>query len=328
LRIFALEYAAGGGILERPELAPCRAEGEAMLRALATDLSDAPGVEVATVLDGAAPAIAAARVRRVERRAEVRPAWDEAACGADAVWPVAPETDGILAGISCWAERRGVALLASRRAAVELAGSKRRTAALLARAGVPVVPTLKPGELATAERRGDGWVAKPDDGVGGDGARWFATPEEARQAATPGFVVQPFLAGTSISISLLAADGEAWLLACNVQDVVRTRGGFVYRGFRVGAAEELRPALAPIAEAVAAALPGLWGHVGVDLVATADGPVVLEVNPRLTTSYVGLRRSIGLNPAALAVELLERPLAALRRPLAPRPVAVAPEAAA
>jgi predicted ATP-grasp superfamily ATP-dependent carboligase len=44
--------------------------------------------------------------------------------------------------------------------------------------------------------------------------------------------------------------------------------------------------------------------VGVDLVETSDGPVVLEVNPRLTTSYCGLRTARGLNPAALVMGLL------------------------
>jgi predicted ATP-grasp superfamily ATP-dependent carboligase len=41
----------------------------------------------------------------------------------------------------------------------------------------------------------------------------------------------------------------------------------------------------------------------VDLIETAGGPVVVEVNPRLTTSYAGLRRAIGLNAAELVLGL-------------------------
>ncbi len=55
---------------------------------------------------------------------------------------------------------------------------------------------------------------------------------------------------------------------------------------------------------IGAALPGLHGIVGVDYIATANGPVVVEVNPRLTTSYAGLRRSLGVNPAAFVAELI------------------------
>lgn len=34
-----------------------------------------------------------------------------------------------------------------------------------------------------------------------------------------------------------------------------------------------------------------------------SGPVVVEINPRLTTSYVGLRQSLALNPAELIVSI-------------------------
>jgi hypothetical protein len=37
-------------------------------------------------------------------------------------------------------------------------------------------------------------------------------------------------------------------------------------------------------------IPGLRGYVGVDLVLTGESAQVLEINPRLTTSYVGLRQ--------------------------------------
>ena len=64
-----------------------------------------------------------------------------------------------------------------------------------------------------------------------------------------------------------------------------------------------------MAQSVCRAIPGLWGYVGVDLIMTEEGPVVLEVNPRLTTSYVGLSQSIGINLASLMLQLAENPAA-------------------
>jgi predicted ATP-grasp superfamily ATP-dependent carboligase len=55
------------------------------------------------------------------------------------------------------------------------------------------------------------------------------------------------------------------------------------------------------------AVPGLLGYVGVDVVlgeaADGGGDAVIEINPRLTTSYVGLRRLARFNlaEAVLAV---------------------------
>ena len=47
---------------------------------------------------------------------------------------------------------------------------------------------------------------------------------------------------------------------------------------------------------------GLRGYVGVDLVLTDADAVVIEVNPRLTTAYLGVRAALDENIAALALE--------------------------
>nr|WP_269902909.1 ATP-grasp domain-containing protein [Xanthobacter dioxanivorans] len=50
---------------------------------------------------------------------------------------------------------------------------------------------------------------------------------------------------------------------------------------------------------MAEAFPGLAGIFGIDILLTPDGPVVVEVNPRLTTAYAGLGPALGRNPAGL-----------------------------
>ena len=49
------------------------------------------------------------------------------------------------------------------------------------------------------------------------------------------------------------------------------------------------------------AIPGLRGYVGVDLVLTKSEAVVIEVNPRLTTAYLGVRSALAENVAAMAI---------------------------
>ena len=48
-------------------------------------------------------------------------------------------------------------------------------------------------------------------------------------------------------------------------------------------------------------LPGLRGFVGVDLVLGDADVFVVEVNPRLTTAYLGVRAAVDENVAALAL---------------------------
>jgi predicted ATP-grasp superfamily ATP-dependent carboligase len=49
------------------------------------------------------------------------------------------------------------------------------------------------------------------------------------------------------------------------------------------------------------AIPGLRGYVGVDLMLSRAEAFVIEVNPRLTTAYLGVRSSLDENVAAMAL---------------------------
>ncbi len=108
------------------------------------------------------------------------------------------------------------------------------------------------------------------------------------------------------------------VLSCNRQHVEIENGWFHYRGWEVGGMEGLRHGLEPIAQAVAAAISGLCGYCGIDFLLSEEGPLVLDVNPRLTTTYAALRETIGCNPAALVLGL--RPLNLPRSPFRPTPL--------
>ena len=51
-------------------------------------------------------------------------------------------------------------------------------------------------------------------------------------------------------------------------------------------------------------MPNLWGYAGIDLIEKAEQILVLEINPRLTTSYAGIHEAIGINCARAVLELL------------------------
>lgn len=307
MRIFVCEYVTGGGLMER-ELSPSLThEGDMMLAALVNDLAALAGVEVLSVRDHRLPpAELDARVTTLRDAAAVWEEWRRSMAQADAVWPIAPETEGALERLTAMVEEEGRLLLGSRVSAIRIAASKRATAQTLARFGVPVAATVPAG--APLPDSSSGWVAKPDDGAGAEDT-WLFTDAGELQAwlddagRADRFVLQPYVPGEAASLSALFRDGKVWLLACNRQHVIIEGGRLLYVGGEVGALEAHRATLAPIAARVAAALPGLWGYAGIDLVITQAGPVVLEVNPRLTTSYVGLKAALGTNPAAMVLAL-------------------------
>lgn len=310
MRIFVFEYVTGGGLLGTGLTASLACEGDLMLRALVSDLCALDGVDCLITRDARlAPLALPVECLTVETPRQFADAWERALCAADAVWPIVPESDAALARVSESVLAAGKILLNSAPAAVRLATSKRQTLRALAAAGVQVVPTFA-AEDALPDIRG-AWVLKPDDGVGCQGIRLFRDRDSLCRVwhgadGDPGAIAQPFLPGTAASLSLLVRDGAALLLSVNRQRIALMDDGLVLLGCVVNAFDAADARFHQLARAVAGALPGLWGYVGIDLVVNPDGLWVLEVNPRLTTSYVGLGESLGVNPAGLVLGLRDR----------------------
>ncbi len=320
-RVLVFEYITGGGMANTPVSPALSYAGDLMLNALLSDLSDSSGVEVVTTRDHRlGPPATQGTVYYVHSGDEFRGIWESLLQEVDAVWPVAPETDGILEQLSTDVIESGTALLNSRPEAVRTAASKCSTARLLRAHGIPVVDTWPLSSVlpAAVER----WVVKPDDGVGCDGLRlldggkreceWFKTSLEGRN-----YVAQPYVDGFATSLSILCRDGDACVLSANEQRVAQIEGVFRLQGCVVGSDRVACEHYVSLATEIAAALPGLWGYVGVDLIESVAGPQVLEVNPRLTISYAGLRRCLATNPASMVLDLLD-----LAKPLHASPSAI------
>jgi predicted ATP-grasp superfamily ATP-dependent carboligase len=155
------------------------------------------------------------------------------------------------------------------------------------------------------------YLAKPDDGAGcedtflfedaADLEGWLAHHPERK------YVVQPYLAGIAASVSCMMQAGTAVLLSVNRQHVERQDNALIFKGVSVNALPSLWQAAEKLAQQIAKAMPDLRGYVGIDVIVQDGELLVLEINPRLTTSYAGLRESIGRNPAELMLQMLENP---------------------
>ena len=307
LKILAFEYATAGGPMTRRLPQSLRHQGDMLLRALHADLDALPGIEVTTL---AAPEGAAQAQSPFSERFEA------ALQSADAVWPLAIESEGLLERLSREVLRGKRILLGSAPGAVQVAASKLRMAQVLGNAGVPVAATFSPHACLPDDY--GAWVVKPDDGAGCVNTRLFSDRAAAlawmRANAADGYVLQPFISGKLGSLSLLCCDGMARVLSCNEERMAMRDNRFHFLGSTVNGLGDPDGSLDRLARQVAAAIPSLWGYVGVDFVLADHGAVVLDVNPRLTSAYAGLHASIGRNPAGLILELLEGP-AAMPAPL-------------
>lgn len=227
-------------------------------------------------------------------------------CGAAVV--IAPETGGELERVTALLEDDGVVVVGSPAAAVAAAADKALCMRALTDAGVPCpasTVTSSGAAVMDAHRMGYPVVLKPRLGAGCERVALVSTEADlCAVLATSGlqreasFLLQEYVDGDAVSVSLLVADGRATLLGVNASDVL-PGAPFEYRGGVAGIEHPRRAALLAVARAAVGALSGLRGYVGVDLVVAGDECVVIEVNPRITTSYVGLRRVLPVNLAGL-----------------------------
>lgn len=301
-RIFVYEYLSGGGDLAGGLADELPAMGQAMRDAMVADLLAVENcqVTVATCAQ-AAPVPQAARAvsplrgetaaQFVRRQAEVH----------DIAWVVAPETDGLLAALHpCVGAERW---LGCDLPAIELSTHKRRTLSALARHGIAT-----PLDFEQAPDI-DRWVVKPDDGAGSVATRVHRSRQHAcedwrgRKCAGQSAAMEPWIDGAALSLSLMCGAAGCELLSINRQQLHVDEEGWVsFCGVEAGAISLGDPRAARLAELatrIHGAIDGLRGFVGIDLVwHAARGPVVIEVNPRVTCAYVGLSRVLGRNLAA------------------------------
>lgn len=168
-------------------------------------------------------------------------------------------------------------------------------------------------------------AASPSASASASASARLAGPDRRPAPPAVDYVLQPFIPGKAGSLSLLCCDGRAQLLSCNEHRIAVRDNQFHLLGTTVNSMADSDGAFARLAQAVAAAVPGLWGHVGVEFVIGVRGVVVLEINARITPAYAGLRASLGCNPAALVMDLLDQRdfPARVRLAAAARPAAVA-----
>jgi predicted ATP-grasp superfamily ATP-dependent carboligase len=326
MRLFLYELVSAGG-LGREAPASLRAEGWAMLSALAADFTKVPGLEVATLVEENTPGTLGHRCRRIAPEQESA-AFAESLAGADAVLVIAPETGGLLEDRNARVLEAGQLLLGCRPASVRLTADQLALAEYWHKHRVPTPITRLVRTAADATRlllgRGNGdfgskdVVLKPQHGAGSQGtilirsagerseAEWDAFWSAAR-AEGPGddFLVQPYIPGLAASVTLLMGPRTCVPLPAG-QQVLSSDGRLRYQGGCMPLAEPLAGRAQRLTRRALEELPGLAGLVGVDLILgeADDGSLdyAIEVNPRVTTSYLGLRRLCTGNLAEAIVE--------------------------
>jgi tyramine---L-glutamate ligase len=224
----------------------------------------------------------------------------------DVALVIAPETDGILTELIAHTEKAAIPLLGSSSSAAATAGNKAVCGQLFRDVKLPTPETHKIDFDAApllAKQIGFPLVVKPIDGVGSEGVFLVNAPfdlskalSRVRQVTSHNeIILQRYINGIHASVSLLAANGRFLPLSLNRQLI--GPDSLQYQGSQVPFEHEAGSRAIELACSAASLISGLKGYLGVDLVLAEDGPQLIEINPRMTTSYIALRQVAQYNLA-------------------------------
>lgn len=314
IRLLVFEYMTGGGFVGRSLPDALLHEGCLMRHALLDDLKSLK-VDVWILTDERVP------IRETEKCLDwqylticegdnLQEILQARQAMYDVVWLIAPETDGLLSFWSHFFVQQGKVLASCGTQAIDICQGKLGTFDLLDKAGIPSVPsyslcpsTIKPPFPC---------VIKANNSVGCDQVylvtseqQWEVTllkchPEEH-------YITQPFVVGRVLSLSCLFHQGQAYFICCNEQHISHCQGKFELVACLINVQDDKTSIYQALCQQIVEAIPSLFGYIGIDFIYTDSGEsLILEINPRLTSSYAGIKEAVGLNIAEIVLGMLNQ----------------------
>ena len=289
-------------------------EGGLMLKALIDELTVLPAVKLTVLLDK--------RCNGLDLPQTIEIIWVSAEHSvydllpalidtSDLVWPIAPEMESQLLNISKLVEDKSKRLLNSSSESIAICSDKLATVQVLQKNSL--LPVIDAQQLDEFSQQSVGqWVIKPKDGAGCLDCFFVSGKTEFNEIIKQikdqsNYLIQPYIKGESLSLSCLFKNGVAWLLCCNKQLISIKQGKFELNACQVNIANKKRAPYQHLINQVAETMPGLWGYVGIDIIQPEhDQALIVEINPRLTTSYAGIHQALGINVAETVIKMIDK----------------------
>jgi len=217
----------------------------------------------------------------------------------DAALVIAPEADDALAAAALAVERAGVRNLGSSSDASRSVADKLLLSARLAASGVATPATAAGiGEAPRLLAAHEAIVVKPRRSAGCvDTFLCRHLAELRRLPLRDDWIAQERVPGLTASAAYVVTGDGVVPLRAGIQTIASIPCGsggpmrLAYEGGRLPLDDALEARALAIGRAAIAQIRGLRGFVGVDVVLGADArdDRVIEINPRLTVAYAGLR---------------------------------------
>jgi len=329
-RIFVFEFVSGGGFnkIEIPPSLFC--EGFAMLKSIITDFNEI-GFEVNTLLDyrinWLTQYLKTNYIVQVDKDVYYTKKFEEVLKDCEYCFIIAPEFSNILFNLTKIAKDMNKKILSVDLKGIKLGSSKIKTYEFFKTSNVntPVTFLIPKTEsnfdfefiFHKFNEINKPIIIKPDDGVGAESIYYIEKKDHLIKFSrnwnkyldiNRNYIIQEFIRGEDLSLSLIRTRNDRYLLSdeyilgINAQliNINKLKNEWQYLGgyTPIENHKQIKELILPLLKKLD--LTAFHGYFGIDFIKSTNNNIhFIEINPRLTTSYVGIRNTLNLNPVEL-----------------------------
>jgi predicted ATP-grasp superfamily ATP-dependent carboligase len=336
-RIFVFEYVSGGGFNKEEISASLLCEGYAMLRALLEDFKKL-NYQTITQLDERifylSKFLNPDELHAVSHNDDFLNVYKQCLEKANYCFIIAPEFSNILYKLTKIALNYQKNIYSIGLEGINLGASKLKTYKFFKDYNLSTPKTypiqIKDGKInfdfiyEKLEEYHVPFIIKPEDGVGAESIYYFQSKKELElffsKKVIPlntnrNYILQEFIQGTDLSVSIInnpledKLTNKLSILSINSQNIgfKGSFGASYYLGgyTPINQYAFVKKKLESLLEKVD--LHHFKGIFGIDFVKTLDNEIYfIEINPRLTTSYIGIRNIMNQNPLIMLEQAYEK----------------------
>jgi predicted ATP-grasp superfamily ATP-dependent carboligase len=295
MTVFIYEHLTSGALINEPFSPALMHEGDAMLTALSQDLL-ALGLSVVVMRDARLAKLAPhprLSVHTVSSPEGYQKVWQDSLQNYPQCILIAPEIDGVLYELATEVEQQAIQHLGSSPEAIRLCSDKLLTFQRLSEKDILTPDTMTADNWPTTDLAEDNmWVIKPRDGAGCEQTYKLNTEDLKKYVANISpekrtkHLIQPYIPGETLSLSLFLNTSRTEVLSVNRQVIEETAKQLHLHHCLPGCEGLIaREVVEALVTRIRATIPDLWGFVGIDLILAEQQLWVIEINPRLTSSY-------------------------------------------
>lgn len=310
MQLFLYEWITGGGLIDHHGPLPdsLLRQGKAMVEALAEDASRIESLNAVMLRDIRVHSLVGrgAEIIDIDSHTSHHAEFDRLATESDLTIIIAPETDNVLFELAKRAEGLEARLASPSSQVIKLAGNKQKTAERLAETGVPIPHGV---ELHSEQPLPEDFVypavLKPVLGAGSEDTVVVNNHHDIPPAYAWPRRLETFVPGKAVSAAFLCSPSGKHVALPPSEQRLTSDEHLHYLGGELPLPRGLANRATDLASRAIRVLDKPTGYVGVDLVLGNDPDgkqdYVIEINPRLSTSYIGLRHAVERNLLQLMI---------------------------